>query len=373
MNRRKFLYSAGGLSFGTIIGSNLISRSALSASIDINNTESIPENWESPSININFSKFKVKTRNIDIDNKLIIKIKSGMNGNLELIEDNQFEIDLDTGNGVNEISEIESVDITNSSEVNISDLENKDYIDIDVQIELECDGIYTETDISTITFDVIDPKYNEKEGSISRWTFDDYNTSNNILEDVWGDNDGTIVGDVQTGLSGPSGEAYYFDGNSGNYISVPSINPRDEITVSAWIKSGVSGEYNHHWSIVSNYKAWILGPRNEHDDKMAFIVHTENEGWNYDSVKSIDNPEEWHHFVGTYDFTIEETKLYHNGELVSTGTDPDGRITGDFSSFEIGRREGRSGQTFNGFVDDVRIYDIAFSASEVSNLYKLYQ
>jgi hypothetical protein len=372
MNRRKFVTNTGLATVGSsFFGIHLLSQSAMATSFEFNSIQSLPENWDSPAINLNISKFNVETSNIDISNPLTITIKAGIGNTLAQVTP-PIELTLDTGDGINDISNnIGPIDLTNSSEVNVSsqNLSVDDILDINIQIELECDEVSTKSDVNQVVLNIIEGDL--PDSGIARWTFDDSDTVDSTSLDKWNNNDGTIVGNVTTSSQGIQNESYSFDSGNNNHISVPPINPREKITVSAWVKSGLNGQYNQNWSVVSNYQAFILGPRYNNENKMAFIVHTDT-GWNYDSVASISNPEEWNHFIGTYDYETSKAKLYQNNTLVSTGTNPSGKISVENTDWEIGRREGKSGEDFNGKIDDVQIYGRVLTQEERDKLYNYY-
>ena len=75
------------------------------------------------------------------------------------------------------------------------------------------------------------------EGIVSYWTFDRADITDETAKDLWGNNDGTIVGDPKI-VEGQIGEALSFDGvddyvDCGNDASLDTIS---ELTIEAWIK-----------------------------------------------------------------------------------------------------------------------------------------
>ena len=69
-------------------------------------------------------------------------------------------------------------------------------------------------------------------------------------------------------------------------------------------------------------------------------------------------------------------KLYLDGKLVGNSTSFNSSFVGGVSPLFIGARKGWAGhddpsRPFNGSIDDIRIYDRALSAEEVSSLYRL--
>jgi hypothetical protein len=201
-------------------------------------------------------------------------------------------------------------------------------------------------------------------GLVSYWTFDE--ASGTTAYDRSGNgNDGALT-NGPTWTSGKVGGALSFDGVN-DYVDIPSnsvLNPTTAITVSAWIKSAVSSEYPGAWQVVSNYSSYILGTSQGGSKAMCFIVHTNT--WNYSYCYTVSDPENWHHFVGTYDKTISEEKLYVDGVLRSTTTASGNLNNG--GGLHIGHRE-CCGEYFNGRVDDVRIYNRALSESEIQAIY----
>ena len=74
------------------------------------------------------------------------------------------------------------------------------------------------------------------DGLVSYWTFDDGDIEGDTVKDVWGDNDGTIVGNAQM-VDGKIGKALEFDG-VGSYVEVPdheSLQLWEKHTLEAWI------------------------------------------------------------------------------------------------------------------------------------------
>ena len=59
------------------------------------------------------------------------------------------------------------------------------------------------------------------DGLVSYWTFDKGYVVNKTLKDVWGDNDGKIVGNPKI-VPGRVGEALEFDG-SGDFVNLSTL------------------------------------------------------------------------------------------------------------------------------------------------------
>jgi len=157
-----------------------------------------------------------------------------------------------------------------------------------------------------------------------------------------------------------------FDGD-GDYVSIPSINPTNAITVSAWVKSSSTTGYSGVWQIVSKYSAYILGTSSTGGNNMCFITYDTT--WRYGSCYAVPDPENWHYFVGTYDSLTNVKNLYVDGILRDT-TNPSGLLRLDTGPINIGHRECCSGYYFSGLIDEVRIYNRALAEDEAFQHYQ---
>jgi hypothetical protein len=82
---------------------------------------------------------------------------------------------------------------------------------------------------------------------------------------------------------------------------------------------------------------------------------------------------QWHHLVFAYDETTSQMKIYKDGALYSTQSwAGHGAIKMDFSKasgFYLGGRTTDWGKSFNGSVDQFRLYNKALTPAEVQSLY----
>ena len=119
-------------------------------------------------------------------------------------------------------------------------------------------------------------------------------------------------------------------------------------------KSDKSGTGVLRWETCyagTNYTNWGIS---SHD----------NSAYNISSLASFQavNKNTWHHIAMTVDLENNMVKEYHNGILKVTSTCNGGHLTG---VFHIGENN-----AINGEMNDLRIYDHALSAKEVSELAK---
>ena len=230
------------------------------------------------------------------------------------------------------------------------------------------------------------------DGLVSYWTFDKGYVVNKTVKDVWGNNDGKIVGNPKA-VPGKVGEALEFDG-SGDFVNLTTLGDfgRQIGTASfeAWIKTSNTTRWmtliNTHgaecpyWGIEFNGK--------NKKDRFEIIERTL---WYYFSVggprscgtvgsgRSVGIFDgEWHHIVYTSDYMTDEgvggsgkRVMYIDG---ASGYSGNHSFSGNraFSPFTapvtLGARKfpGRkSTGHFMGMIDEVRLYARPLTAAEV--------
>jgi predicted ribosomally synthesized peptide with SipW-like signal peptide len=180
----------------------------------------------------------------------------------------------------------------------------------------------------------------------------------NSADDLSGNGyDGTLNGGVSY-TSGQIGRAASFDGDD-DYVQTPySPSLSDPLTLSAWVSvpTALSGrrqivspdDAGYDWSILyDEFDQWALFT---------------GEGVLRGPSITTGQPTL---VTGVWDPEASETRLYVNGSLVATGPLATGTTT---NAFRIGDNPDFD-ENFNGWIDDVRIYSRALSASEVQSLY----
>ena len=178
-------------------------------------------------------------------------------------------------------------------------------------------------------------------------------------------NDGT----VQSALSGKAGVlkgAFEFKGASCLKLGNPSsMNFSGTITMAAWVYSGYSNGIRD-----------ILGHGhrlNPHRETALRIANGSYEvlSWN-GSPHKVSVPmtsgdlNTWVHLVGVYDGTT--WRLYRNGVEVGATVDSVGALEMD-ADWAVGARGTGTERYFNGYMDEVAIWNRALSADEVTTLH----
>jgi hypothetical protein len=174
-------------------------------------------------------------------------------------------------------------------------------------------------------------------------------------------------------VPGPSGlgDALNFDGSF--YVQIPNhpdFNITDNITLAAWIAVDA---FDQDWQTMFCRGDWSWRlHRSGSSDYAAYHMSGLANGYGADgATTNIRLPKRWLHVVGTY-LNGVGTKLYINGALEALNTSTSGSIntTGN-DPVTIGAQidNGTLRRQWRGQIDDVRLYNRALSAADVSELY----
>ena len=228
------------------------------------------------------------------------------------------------------------------------------------------------------------------DGLVSYWTFDKQDIAGGTVKDVWGENDGKIVGNPKI-VDGQVGEALEFDG-SDDYVNLTNLGDFGEkvgaSTFEAWVKTSFKKDWttlfkvldqgcNMAWAIDVNRSAKAGFPFAE-DIVHYYVRQKSAAGCNAIAVE-IEFPlsdGKWHHIVfGIVDPGKSEVSIYMDGE-------PQEIIVGDAKKLDtfipfvepvyIGAANNRGNveRHFPGLIDEVRIYDRPLTADEVTRNFK---
>ncbi len=197
------------------------------------------------------------------------------------------------------------------------------------------------------------------DGLVSYWSLDEETIKDHTVEDVFGENDGTIKGDPQI-VKGKFGEALKFDGEDDCVAigNVPAL-AGEKVTITAWVCwEGGTGDYD---PIVTQSDANWAGYYfyiyvSEYPEHLAFWLD------DTEALSSSTFPvDEWHFVAGTHDGTT--LRVYIDGVLEGTeaktgaGLSKTGYIGFDDYTPDP--------QYFKGIIDEVAIYDRVLSEDEI--------
>jgi hypothetical protein len=178
---------------------------------------------------------------------------------------------------------------------------------------------------------------------------------------------GSIVGDPNW-VEGISGGALWLDGD-GDYIDVGTDAAFDitgQITISAWIKVE---SFEAEWQniISKGDKSYRLQKFKDQDTLEFACTGVVVPGTRWSNIRgSVGvNDGKWHHVAGTYDGS--RMCLYVDGKVDISST-CSGAIDITDKAVYIGENSEEANRFWNGFIDDVRIYNCALSQSEIESI-----
>lgn len=186
---------------------------------------------------------------------------------------------------------------------------------------------------------------------------------------------GGIIGSISNVADsfGNLNAAYFFPGNA--YVKIPDADLLDfqgnQFTISAWIRPvKINGTYIVHKSATGGsgggpYSLDIF------PGKSRVIIHTvDDEAVALTGTSSI-KKNVWQQLVATCNGT--ELVLYYNGNKEATGSVPL-PLQSSTGALTIGSYEFVfPGASFEGTIDNVRIFDKALTEAQVMKLYNNYQ
>lgn len=190
-------------------------------------------------------------------------------------------------------------------------------------------------------------------------------------------NHGIVNGAVlTTDRFGNANSAYEFNGID-NYILVANSSSLDvfnsDLTITMWLyndnpllsDTSYKGISKGGWNTGAGYE--LLYSNYWNDGTLHFT--TGSSGNNVYSFNAYNN--QWVMLTGVYDNATSTKKVYINGIEQTTTIQAAGNLSSSANDLYIGRRH--PSNSYSGFVkgkmDDIRIYNIALTASEILNLY----
>ncbi|CAG0951391.1 MAG: hypothetical protein OIN86_08545 [Candidatus Methanoperedens sp.] len=194
-------------------------------------------------------------------------------------------------------------------------------------------------------------------GPIASWKFDE-NTGIIASDSSANGNEGIIKG--ATRIPGKIGNALSFDGVN-DYVDVgngSSLNiTGNQISLEAWIypksfsESYIISKFNGD-NVTSGYNLLI-------SDGSIYFRLGEKE---FAPLHKMSN-NTWYHIVAVYDGS--NMKIYKNGVALYGSTSYSGNIDTNYYNVTIGQRALDKTYRWNGYIDEVKIYNRALSASEI--------
>ncbi|MES2477281.1 MAG: PQQ-dependent sugar dehydrogenase [Verrucomicrobiota bacterium] len=227
-------------------------------------------------------------------------------------------------------------------------------------------------------------------GLLAHYAFDEAQGATTALNQVPGSSTGAVGSAVTTGVAGISGNSYRFNNSAaatgivdmGEASFFTNLTTSGKMTLAAWVKTtDTTGNRNTAVFIgddtatnvyadlgVAAGQAGFLGAASARCRAVGANPVQQTGIFSSPTVPPV-NDGEWHHLVMTVNLSTSTLALWVDGILANTqlmGT----AAFPQFKNFEIGRLgRGTPVDPFDGYIDDVQVYDEALSQSQVEYLH----
>ena len=199
-------------------------------------------------------------------------------------------------------------------------------------------------------------------GLLAAYSFDE-GTGTTVLDRTENLNTGTVQGTVAWTTAGKNGGALVFNGTNTRVQipASPTLNPTGAVTMEAWVYPTVA-QAGWRAIIQKEVDAWLL-----HASSGGTLMPAA--GGTYGGAGAVTFASTsipvnaWTHLAQTYDGAT--IRLYVNG-VVASSLPKTGALETNTSPLSIGGTNAY-GEFFQGFIDDVRVYDRALTPSEITS------
>ena len=210
----------------------------------------------------------------------------------------------------------------------------------------------------------VSPNFPSDENLVGYWSLDE-GSGSKAYDGSGNSNDGVLTNMTDDDwIDGVVGKALDFDGSNDRVMLGSNYSFAANHSLSFWAKIEVQDYQGIASGNLGSYAYLRFGGNTAENSNIYFETNTEEDGGylNFDSSISFST---WYHFVITQD-NAKKWSLYINGVLqAATVTTTNNTLT--IRAFGMGR----AGQDFlKGSLDEIRIYNKALTAKEVSALYK---
>ncbi|HRP51834.1 MAG TPA: LamG domain-containing protein [Candidatus Dojkabacteria bacterium] len=224
-----------------------------------------------------------------------------------------------------------------------------------------------------------------EEGLVGYWKMNEVSwngTSGEVVDQTLNNYDGTRIGDATT-ISSGFGKSGTFDG-TGDYVSMGNVlnfGDSTDFTLSAWVNrttftgdDQIIAKRNSESTAEVGYLLWVDGNDGSGDlDDVRFMVSDGSDEFLIETTTTM-TTSGWNLVTVVFDDdSATNSTIYINGvdsKSSTTGTIADVNSLINSVNFTIGA-ESDAGEPWNGYIDEVRVYDRAITGEEVAKLYQL--
>jgi hypothetical protein len=223
-------------------------------------------------------------------------------------------------------------------------------------------------------------------GLVGYWKLDESAGATTAVDSSGNGNDGTKNGTTNGGggdfLAAQVNNGFNFEYGNTNYFDVgnpASLQITGSLTIAAWFKlesvrAGSSDDSIFDKVSSLSDKAWqFKGSEDCGSERLQIDLSSDGS----DSIQRCSSTTlstgTWYHGVGVYDASAQTLHVYLNGVLndgTLTGAVPTSIHNSTGNAYIANKIVGGL-ETFDGVIDDVRVYNRALSAAEICTLYKV--
>ncbi|HEX8226957.1 MAG TPA: LamG domain-containing protein [Candidatus Saccharimonadales bacterium] len=199
-------------------------------------------------------------------------------------------------------------------------------------------------------------------------------TGTKLFDNASGALDATTVGSPSR-VVGKLGQALSLNGTTqlahGGNHAVLDAEPGQARTVSAWIKAGTQSQKSYIVWKNGNCKGWMMSMDTQGNISLEFSSGPNScTGPTYYAATSsgtVYNNSAWHHVLGVIDRPGGSLRLYVDGQPEASAS-IDTTNPGGGGEINVGAQYDFS-NSFNGLIDEVKVFDKAFSDKDAAREY----
>jgi len=212
--------------------------------------------------------------------------------------------------------------------------------------------------------------------TVAHWSFDE--TSGTTAADSTGSYNAngalqtaTITGSVNLNAAGQFGSGASFPGTSGNYMTVPYIDGihLNDFTMAAWVNPSDTGinEFFGDWQNAWAFRAWVQS------NQLQFNLRRTGNTNIIGAANGSITTGVYQHVAVVWDRTSPTTGTYTayvNGTNVGSTPSSAGTVNpiNNNRNYYIGWKRDAPGDTFNGSMDELWVFDEALTSTQVNEL-----
>jgi hypothetical protein len=201
------------------------------------------------------------------------------------------------------------------------------------------------------------------------WAFDDADLNVNVLEDQGPDNhDGTIVAGITTGATGLIGQAFQFDGMSGNVTATAAALKTNSITVSVWLNVAQHVSTGGVFFNLGHGTATFTGLAMEvrTTDEVMFVTEGGSAATELPVFGCLDFAR-WVHYAAVFDGV--SLTLYRDGVDVYQVPSTYSTINWGTNGLTLGQHDFFNNRFYAGLLDELGVWSSALTPAEIEAVY----